>query len=114
MSKFLNDVFMSIKICFMQTPNKVAFHLGLYSYFKVPGYVSRVKRGKGTQEGKRSKLLVQVFIYIYTLCMKAAKTLVSLSICTGSHEFSMLKNLIVTKISCTGSYNALTFVCSVD
>ena len=49
-----------------------------------------------THADKSSKAIGQnfdrSFVYIYTLCMRAAKTLGSLQICAGSHEPTMHNN----------------------
>ena len=42
---------------------------------------------------------IRAFIYIYTLCIRAARALASLYICTGAPEPSMLENAISPKIS---------------
>ena len=47
-------------------------------------------------------MLVCAFIYILYLCMRAAKALASLCICTDSPEHSLLDNTIMTKFSCVG------------
>ena len=44
-----------------------------------------------------------VFIFIHTLCMRAAKVLVSLCICTDFSESLLLMNLLIAIISFVGS-----------
>ena len=44
------------------------------------------------------------FIYIHTLCMQAAKALVSPYFCTGSPEPLLLDNLISNKVSYACSF----------
>ena len=48
--------------------------------------------------------MVQVFIYIHNLCMRAATTLVNLPICAGLFEPFMLNNAISAQIPCAGSF----------
>ena len=48
-------------------------------------------------------MLVCAFIYILYLCMRAAKALASLCVCTDLPEHSLLDNTISSKFSCVGS-----------
>ena len=55
----------------------------------------------------RGLKLVCYFIYIHTLCMRAAKALASLHICADLPESSLIDDAFSSKISCTGPlYNA--------
>ena len=49
--------------------------------------------------GRQVQVPIRAFIYIYTLCIRAARALVSLYICAGAPELSMLENAISPKIS---------------
>ena len=48
-------------------------------------------------------ILVCAFIYIHTLCLRAAKALARLRKCAGSSEHSLPTDAISINISCTGS-----------
>ena len=48
----------------------------------------------------RSLNVGQIFIYIHTLCMRAANALASLHICAGSPEPSLLENAKYQNITC--------------
>ena len=65
------------------------------------GWVSRWDFGTYRNCMKASfKILIWYFIYIHTLCVQAAKALVSLRICVGSPGHSLLDNSVSTKITC--------------
>ena len=55
-------------------------------------------------EGLEVEFLARAFLYFHTLCIRAAKALASLRICTDSSEPSLLTDAISTEIICTGSY----------
>ena len=55
------------------------------------------------------KILVHTFIYIRTLCMRAAKALASQRKCVDSHEPSLFTDAISTEISCTVPYIYLQY-----
>ena len=72
---------------------------------------STIKTHMLTHPGKLEVyILVWAFNSIHTLCIKEAKVLASLRICTDSLETSLLGVAISTDISCTGPYYNVLFV----
>ena len=51
-------------------------------------------------------ILVQFLVFIHTLCMQAAKALVSLQITAGLHEnHSFIDTVTSTKVKCADSFD---------
>ena len=59
--------------------------------------------------GLEFSFLVLVFIFIHALFLRVVNALVSLCICTDSHEPSLLADAISIEISCTGP-NDLSYI----
>ena len=79
-----------------------------YHQTTLVGNLKEINDYTGISSQARALNLICVFIYFQTFCMQAMQALVSLCICTGSPEPSLLKNVICTKTLCAGTYGSRT------
>ena len=64
------------------------------------------------QWGLDVRLLVGLFVYFHTSCVRTAKALVKLRVCAGSTEPSLVAYVISTIISWAGSFNLIAYYAS--
>ena len=63
----------------------------------------------GVSSGNIGWIIIWVFIYIHTLCMRAVKAMARMRICAGSPEPSLLANMIMCQ-NLVSLPNNITFV----
>ena len=90
-------------------PHYAAFHLGLHCLPKYPFRGFWYTKGLTHLLMYQARLEVLIFglsVHLHPYFVYASsKALLNLGICAGSHESSLLDNVISTKISCDGPYD---------